>query len=465
MNRDVVNHILHYLSPQDLTWCECVCKGWRETIHWWVAAFGFRFHFPHIIWDVPKGSNIAIWEAFKVQVRQEHCIQSGKPSSMQEFNFWSRYDMIMVGNFVAGQTKYGEPTVSWHRLAAQGGAVLDTKTVPLKKIWRVHLDLMCLEMNQEGILLLRLREKGKSRARSAVYSPIDGKTVWRQDHRHNVPRYGVPGELTPLLMGRSVLHCARRGSNRETFDLVGIDFRASKPTVIYESSAVGPRNWAHNRTCRRLLRIGEQHELVMLSDNESWLGTGRISILNGENGHLIFQFDGGPAHFSERNILVPRTVSQFSIHSVPARVRLGDAVQPWEAHAKEVLDFIIIQTFSFAFSGPDSGFVNIRRLGTDVILSPCNDYATAIQPFAKVAVALQSDRNTLLSERILSYRLVETKESHLIQMVEAVLKSSCPPDSPPPNLRYYIPLRSVGGFIDGHRLLLEGSEAQILLEF
>lgn len=328
--------------------------------------------------------------------------------------------------------------------------------------------------------------------RSAVYSPTDAKTVWRQDHRHSNPRYGVPGELTPILIGRRVLHCARRGSNRETFDLVGIDFRASKPTVIYESSAVGPRNWAHNRYCRKLLRISEQHELVMLSDNERWVGTGTISILNGENGQLLFQFDGGPTHFSDRNILVHRAFNQFSIKSVPARVRLGDAVQPWEDHAKAVRDFIIMQTFSFTFSGSDSSRVNILRLGTDVILSPCNDYATGIQPFTKAAVALQSDGNTLLSERILSYPLLETKDRHVIQMAEAVLKSSCPPDSSPPDLRHCfifqqpgakislrpslrqpgllgappdILLRSVSGFVDSGRLLLEASEAQVLLEF
>jgi hypothetical protein len=436
---------------------------------------------------------------------------------MQEFNFESYYDMIMVGNFVAGRRKLDEPTVSWHKLAVLGGAVVDTKTVPLKKVWRVHVVLMYIEMNQEGMLLLRLGEKGKNRARyvckyhmvqslcyragqltltmpirSAVYSPIDGKTVWQQDHRHNDPRYGVPGELTPLLIGKSVLHCARRGSNRDTFDLVGIDFRASKPTVIYESSAVGPRNWAHSRTCRRLLNISEQHELVVLSDNENWVGTGRISILNGENGQLLFQFDGGPAHFFGRNILAHRTINQFSIQSVPARVRLHDAVQPWEAHAKAVLDFIIVQTFSFAFSGSDSSLVNILQLGTDVILSPCKYHAIAIQPVAKVAVALQSDGNTLLSERILSYPLVETKETHLIQMAEAVLKASCPPDSAPPNLRRCFilqqpgteislgpslsqsgplapapdnQLRSVQGFVDGGRLLVEASEAQVLLEF
>ncbi|GFG17037.1 hypothetical protein IFM61392_09825 [Aspergillus lentulus] len=367
-----------------------------------------------------------------------------------------------------------------------------TKEVALKKVWRVHVVLMCLEMNREGLLLLRLRETGKDRARSAVYSPVDGKTVWRQDHRHNDPRYGVPGELTPLLIGTSVLHCARRGSNRDTFDLVGIDFRASNPTVIYESSVVGARNWAHNKTCRRLVLIGEQHELVVLSGNEKWVGTGTISILNGENGQLLFQFDGGPAHFHGHKIVAQPTINQFFIQTVPARVRLGDAVQPWEAYAKTVRDFIIMETFSFAFPGSDSSTINILRLGTDVILSPCSTHKIAIQPFAKVAVALQSDDNTILSDRILSYPLVETNETHLIQMAEAVLKASCPPHSAPPKLRHCfilqeagtkislgpslsqarplasapdIRMRSLEGFVDGGRLLLEASEAQILLKF
>ncbi|PKX89893.1 uncharacterized protein P174DRAFT_454861 [Aspergillus novofumigatus IBT 16806] len=451
MHRDVVNLILHYLSLPDLACCECVCKGWRDTIHWWVAAFGFHVHFPHIIWDLQRESNMAIWEAFKVQARQQHCIRSGKPSSMQEFSFRSYYDMTIVGNFVAGQSSTHEQTVSWHQLAVPGGAVVHTKEVALKKVWRVHVVLMYLEMNQEGLLLLRLGETGKHRARSAIYSPIDGKTVWRQDHRHNDPRYGVPGELTPLLIGRSVLHCARRGSNRDTFDLVGIDFRASNPTVIYESSVVGARNWAQNKSCRRLVLIGEQHELVVLSGNEQWVGTGTISILNGENGQLLFQFDGGPAHFHGRKLVAQPTINQFSIQTVPARVRLGDAVQPWEAHAEAVRDFIIMQTFSFAFSGSDSSSISILRLGTDVVLSPCSNHMIAIQPFAKVAVALQSDDNSILSDRILSYSLVEANETSLIQMAEAVLKASCPPNSAPPNLRHCFILQEPGPkSVSGH---------------
>ncbi|KAG2027591.1 hypothetical protein GB937_000030 [Aspergillus fischeri] len=400
--------------------------------------------------------------------------------------------MTIVGNFVAGRSNAHELTVSWHQLAVPGGAVVHTKEVPLKKVWKVHVVLMYLEMNQEGMLLLRLRETGKDRARSAVYAPMDGKTVWRQDHRHNDPRYGVPGELTPLLIGRSVLHCARRGSNRDTFDLVGIDFRASNPTVIYESSVVGQRNWAHNKSCRRLVLIGEQHELVVLSGNEKWVGTGTISILNGENGQVLFQFDGGPAHFHGHKIVAYPTINQFSIQTVPARIRLNDAVQPWEAHPKVVRDFIIMQTFSFAFSGSGSGTISIHRLGTDVVLSPCSIHKIAIQPFAKVAVALQSDDNTILSDRILSYPLVETNETHLIQMAEAVLKASCLPHSEPPSLRHCfilqepgtkislgsslsqpgpltpardIRMRSLEGFVDGGHLLLEASEAQVLLQF
>ncbi|KAF4291753.1 hypothetical protein KXX33_002595 [Aspergillus fumigatus] len=411
---------------------------------------------------------------------------------MQEFSFPSYYDMTIVGNFVVGRANAHELHLSWHQLAVPGGAVLHTKEIPLKKVWRVHVVLMYLEMNHEGMLLLRLRETGKDRARSAVYSPIDGKTVWRQDHRHKDPRYGVPGELTPLLIGRSVLHCARRGSNRDTFDLVGIDFRASNPTVIYETSVVGRRHWAHNKFCRRLVLIGEQHELVVLSDNEQWVGTGTISILSGENGQLLFQFDGGPAHFLGHKTVAYPTINQFSIQTVPARIRLNDAVQPWEAHAKVVKDFIIIETFLITFSGSDNSTISILRLGTDVVLSPCSIHKIAIQPFAKVAVALQSDDNTILSDRILSHPLVETNKTHLIQMAEAVLQASCPQHSDPPSLRHCfilqepgikinlrpsfsqpgplaaaqdIRMRSLGGFVDGGRLLLEASETQVLLQF
>jgi hypothetical protein len=230
---------------------------------------------------------------------------------------------------------------------------------------------------------------------------------------------------------------------------------------------------------------------VVLSGNEQWVGTGTISILNGENGQLLFQFDGGPARFHGHKIVVQPTINQFSIQTVPARVRLGDAVQPWEAHAKAVREFIIMETFSFTFSGSDSSTVNILRLGTDVLLSPCSIHQIAIQPFAKVAVALQSDDNTILSDRILSYSLVEANEIHLIQVAEAVLKASCP-YSAPPNLRHCfilqeagtkinlgpslsqpgplvpapnISMRALEGFVDGGRVWLEASETQVLLQF
>jgi hypothetical protein len=234
--------------------------------------------------------------------------------------------------------------------------------------------------------------------------------------------------------------------------------------------------------------MGGQHELVLLSDTENWVGTGRISILNGENGQLLFQFDGGPAHFSHYYTLACPTINQVSIRSVPSRVRLGNAVQHLEAHAKPVLDFIIIQTFSFAFSGSDSNPIDTARLGADVILSPCRYFEIAIQPFAKVAVTLQSDGDT-----VVSYPLVETKETCLIQMAEVVLKESFPTDSLPPTLRHCFVLqepgtkisrrassssplslralapdirtRSIKGFVDGGRLLLQASEAQYLLEF
>ncbi|KAH2824969.1 hypothetical protein KXW76_003663, partial [Aspergillus fumigatus] len=162
-----------------------------------------------------------------------------------------------------------------------------------------------------------------------------GKTVPEVLSIHQLMAKLSGGKTTGTrTQGRSVLHCARRGSNRDTFDLVGIDFRASNPTVIYETSVVGRRHWAHNKFCRRLVLIGEQHELVVLSDNEQWVGTGTISILSGENGQLLFQFDGGPAHFLGHKTVAYPTINQFSIQTVPARIRLNDAVQPWEAHAK-----------------------------------------------------------------------------------------------------------------------------------
>lgn len=257
-------------------------------------------------------------------------------------------------------------------------------------------------------------------------------------------------------------------------------------TVIYESFAVKPTNWPDNSTCRQLLLMGGQHELVLLSDTENYVGTGRISILNGENGQLLFQFDGEPAHFSHYYyVLAYPTISQFSIRSMPSLVWLGNATQHWEA-AKTVQDFITMQTFYFACSESDSNPIDIvGYLGADVILSPCQYYEIAIQPVAKVAVTLQSDGDT-----VASYPLVETKETHLIQMAEAVLKESFPPDSAPPTLRHcfvlqepgtkisrrpsssppgplapapHIPMRSIKGFVDSERLLLQASEVPFLL--
>jgi hypothetical protein len=237
--------------------------------------------------------------------------------------------------------------------------------------------------------------------------------------------------------------------------------------------------------------MGER-ELLVLCDSEIWVGTGRVSILNGENGQLLFRFDGGPAHFFNRQMLVSPTINQFAIQSVPQIGRLGDALQPWEAHAKAVRDFIIVHTFSAAFSGSDSSPIDIVRLSADVILSPCHSLRIAIQPLAKAAVMLQYDDNTHVSDRILSYSLVETKETPLIQMAEAVLKASCPPDSAPPKLRHCFVLeepgtklsrrpslsqaglpapavdgrmRAIQGFVDGGRLLLEAPEGQVLMGF
>ncbi|KAK2764601.1 hypothetical protein FQN54_009296 [Arachnomyces sp. PD_36] len=333
---------------------------------------------------------------------------------------------------------------------------------------------------------VRGRRKTAWKNGSAIYSPINGKTIWRQDHKHHNPKYGVPGELTPISIGGSVLHCAGRGSNRDKFDPVGIDFRASERTIIYESSAVSSNQWPEFRTCRGVLLMGGKQELVFLSDTESWVGTGRVSILNGENGQLLFRFEGGPAHFGRYcYMLADPTINQFSIQSVPARVRLDDAVRHWEAHAESVAQFVIIQTFSI--SGFDDHHTGITRLSVDLILSPYHYGQIAVQPFAKVAVVIESNDRS-----IASYPLIETKETHLIQLAEAVLKESIPRDSSPPTLRHCLilrgpgikfsskpsssshgllalaretPIRHIKGFVDGGRLLPNATQIQFLWSF
>jgi hypothetical protein len=86
---------------------------------------------------------------------------------MQELNFLSYHDITVAGKFLAGLVSptQNESFVTWHELAIPGGAVVNTKTFSLKKVWRVQVILMDLEMNQDGILLLRLGEVGKNHAR------------------------------------------------------------------------------------------------------------------------------------------------------------------------------------------------------------------------------------------------------------------------------------------------------------
>ncbi|KAL2867439.1 uncharacterized protein BJX67DRAFT_381140 [Aspergillus lucknowensis] len=471
INRDVVVLILHYLSLPDLAAGERVSKGWRATIHWWIAAFGFRTHFPHISWNLQERSV----ELFKFQARQQHGLQSGKPLST--FNVPSTWNITIAGNFLAYLVSptQNESFVSWNHRAMSGSTVLRTKAIPLKKVWRVKAGLLDLEMNLDGTLLLRLLESGKPRARSAVYSPVDDKIVWRQDHRHYDLRSGRPGDLTPLLIGRSVLHCARRGSNRDKYDLVGIDFQASELSVVYESSAVRPTDWPHQKNCRQLVFVGGQHELVVLTDNHGRKPTATISILNGENGQLLFQVDGGswPPHYPRDYCLLPYpNINQISVQSVPDRWRSA-VRQP------DVGDHIIVQTFSFPFTQSEDNPIEIVRLSTDVVLSPHHCERIAIQPFARVAVVMASPSG----DAITTYPLVETKETHLIQRAEAVLKASFPPNSPTPALRHCFVLQepgtklgslssppapymlSIEGFVDGGRLLVGAPPAQILLEF
>lgn len=71
----------------------------------------------------------------------------------------------IAGNFFASPKMGIESTLSWHELAGPGGAVVNTKSISLKKVWRVQASLSDLRLNRDGILLLRLREVGKNRMR------------------------------------------------------------------------------------------------------------------------------------------------------------------------------------------------------------------------------------------------------------------------------------------------------------
>jgi hypothetical protein len=231
------------------------------------------------------------------------------------------------------------------------------------------------------------------------------------------------------------------------------------------------------------------HELLLLCENMNWVETGKWSILNGENGHLLFQFDGGPDHFYRYyNHLADPTINQFCLRSRVSHNRLSDDFRRCEAHA----DTIILQTFSFTPSGSDGGSMSIVRLGIDVILTPWSNYSLAIQPFLRLAVKVESEGNA-----VASYPLIETKDTHLVRMAEVVLKDLFPSDPVPPALRHCFILQepgteirkplssssssslrepllpapearrnSVGGFVDGGRLLLESSTGgRLLVEF
>jgi hypothetical protein len=101
---------------------------------------------------------------------------------VQQVNLHDYPEPAIVGNFLAGHTTseiQDESSVSWHELASPGGPVVTTKTIPLKKVWRVQVRITELEMNRDGVLLLRLREIGKNRMRyvctycrtGAIYIP------------------------------------------------------------------------------------------------------------------------------------------------------------------------------------------------------------------------------------------------------------------------------------------------------
>jgi hypothetical protein len=80
------------------------------------------------------------------------------PSSVLPVDHHGYDQPTIVGNFLACLTPkmQHESAISWFELGGPGGAVVQMKTIPLKKIWRVQVSLRYLEMNQDGVLLLNI---------------------------------------------------------------------------------------------------------------------------------------------------------------------------------------------------------------------------------------------------------------------------------------------------------------------
>ncbi|KAL5334003.1 hypothetical protein BJX70DRAFT_36945 [Aspergillus crustosus] len=41
--------VFAYLSVSDIARCERVCRGWRAFTGRWIASFGLRLHYPHLM--------------------------------------------------------------------------------------------------------------------------------------------------------------------------------------------------------------------------------------------------------------------------------------------------------------------------------------------------------------------------------------------------------------------------------
>jgi hypothetical protein len=97
LNLDIVNLILFDLSLPDLTCCERVSNSWRDTIYWWVTLFGFRIHFPHIIWDL-----------------QGQMLQSGRRSKCTVILALSIYLHFDVSILTLPASRSLSPSTVWH---------------------------------------------------------------------------------------------------------------------------------------------------------------------------------------------------------------------------------------------------------------------------------------------------------------------------------------------------------------
>lgn len=195
LNEDVVNLVLDYLSPRDLSRCEGVSSLWKSVVRRWILSFGLRTHFPDTCKiqksHVGSDDDTTCYETFKHEGRLEksresssiplyriyvltfisahlqYRIQSGRPLVVHDIP--DDYGIVVAQSSFAG-IDHGELCLYWHALGTSVGNESQgaEKQFPLKTIWRIKggsVASLDTQINPEGLLLLRLQKFQNQQAR------------------------------------------------------------------------------------------------------------------------------------------------------------------------------------------------------------------------------------------------------------------------------------------------------------